>query len=344
MTAKTRKTVAVVVGRWQLVHRGQEALLQAAFGLADEVIVVLGSSFRSRDPRNPFLHEERRQMLLANLTPAQQARLHFLPVRDYFDDKRWNAAVAFGVGALAGEQADLVLVGHQKDHTSYYLNSFPRWRQQLVARLADVDATSMRNVFFEAEEADAALTVMSPYVSAPVRAWLQAWSRLPEYLRRQAEHAAVAAYRRKHTAVAYMTGDAVVTAGDHVLLVRRKGPFGEDLWAVPGGHLERGEKLVACAIRELIEETQFPLLPASILAALHEVATFEDPLRSARGRLITMAHHFRFPEMSMLPEVVGSDDVKEARWFHRDELPAMESQLFEDHFVILDHFLGLIEG
>ena len=147
---------------------------------------------------------------------------------------------------------------------------------------------------------------MKTHFSAPVRAWLQAWSRLPEYARRKAEHAAVASYRKKYTAVAYMTGDAVVTVGDHVLLVRRKGPFGEDLWAVPGGHLDRGEKLVACAIRELIEETRFPLLPASILAALHGVATFEDPLRSARGRLITMAHHFKFPAMGTLPEVVVS--------------------------------------
>ena len=339
----TRKTVAVVVGRWQLVHQGQEALFQAAFGLADEVIAVLGSSYKARDPRNPFVHEERRQMLLANLSEAQRQRLHVLPVRDYFDDRRWNAAVTLGVRALAGEEADIVLVGHRKDHTSYYLNNFPRWRQQLVDRLADVDATAMRQVFFEAEDPDAALTVMTPYVSAPVRAWLQAWSRLPEYARRKAEHAAVASYRKKYTAVAYMTGDAVVTVGDHVLLVRRKGPFGEDLWAVPGGHLDRGEKLVACAIRELIEETRFPLLPASILAALHGVATFEDPLRSARGRLITMAHHFKFPAMGTLPEVVGCDDVKEARWFPRDELAAMESRLFEDHFVILDHFLGLIE-
>ena len=146
----TRKTVAVVVGRWQLVHQGQEALFQAAFGLADEVIAVLGSSYKARDPRNPFVHEERRQMLLANLSEAQRQRLHVLPVRDYFDDRRWNAAVTLGVRALAGEEADIVLVGHRKDHTSYYLNNFPRWRQQLVDRLADVDATAMRQVFFEA--------------------------------------------------------------------------------------------------------------------------------------------------------------------------------------------------
>ena len=72
----TRKTVAVVVGRWQLVHQGQEALFQAAFGLADEVIAVLGSSYKARDPRNPFVHEERRQMLLAAIKePDARKRL-----------------------------------------------------------------------------------------------------------------------------------------------------------------------------------------------------------------------------------------------------------------------------
>ncbi|UXH79406.1 NUDIX domain-containing protein [Roseateles amylovorans] len=338
-----RNTVAAVVGRWQLVHLGQEALLREALSVAERVVVVLGSSFKARDPRNPFLHTEREQMLSAALSPEERARISFVPVRDYYDDRRWNAAVDRGVAAAAGPDAEVVLVGHLKDHTSYYLNNFPRWRQHRVERLADVDATAMRRVYFEADDPDAAVQVMAPYVSAPVRAWLQAWSRLPEYRRRVAEHASAQAYLKKYTAVSYMTGDALVTVGDHVLLVRRKGPFGEDLWAIPGGHLERGEKLVACAIRELQEETRFPLMAASVLAALSDVATFEDPLRSARGRLITLAHHFKFSEMPTLPEVLGSDDVKEARWFHRDELSAMEGVMFEDHFVILDHFLGVID-
>ena len=46
----------------------------------------------------------------AALNQEQVPKAYRNSVRDYFDDKRWNAAVAFGVTALAGEQADIVLV------------------------------------------------------------------------------------------------------------------------------------------------------------------------------------------------------------------------------------------
>ncbi|MBK6294436.1 MAG: adenylyltransferase/cytidyltransferase family protein [Rhodoferax sp.] len=121
----TPARTAVIVGRWQLFHKGHESLLNAALASAAQVIVVIGSSFCSRNVRNPFNWEERQAMVQATLSADDLGRVKFLPVRDYFDDARWNTAVRAGVGQLTGEQGDIKLVGYKKDHTSYYLDHFP---------------------------------------------------------------------------------------------------------------------------------------------------------------------------------------------------------------------------
>jgi len=343
MNNQEGKKVALVIGRMQMYHRGHETLTNSAFDIADQVIIVIGSALRARNPRIPFNWQEVKAMVLATLTPEQRERVSFLPMRDYYDNARWNKAVRKGVERLVGPEADVTIVGFKKDHTSTYLDDFPGWGFKEVQRVHDIDATALRNVFFGAQDAGAALDVLEPFMSKPVRNYLQAWSLLPEYAKRVAEHIAVIEYRKKWPAAAYLTTDALVRVGDHVLLVRRKGPFGEDLWAFPGGHLEPTERFAAGSIRELLEETKFPLMESALRSALVGTALLDDPLRSPRARLVSVLHYYRFGAMDPLPEVVGRDDVKEAKWFHVSELAAMEEQFFEDHFVAADGFLHIIE-
>ena len=74
--------------------------------------------------------------------------------------------------------------------------------------------------------------------------------------------------------------------------------------------------------------------------ALREVAVFDHPDRSQRGRTITHAHYFDLGD-APLPEVQGDDDALLAEWVPLADLPTMEDLFFEDHFHMLDHFLGL---
>ena len=332
--------VAIIIGRWQILQRGHGTLLRAALAEASRVIVVIGSAWRARDAHNPFRWQERQQQFEAVLRSDELARVSFLPVRDYFDDQRWVDAVRAGVAKLAKPTDKITVVGFKKDHTSSYLDCFPGWALNEIEPQFDISASDLRRIYFEATQMSAALTVIGNYVEPGVRAYLESWALLPAYRHCAAEHKAVQEYRKKYTAPVALTADSVVTANDHVLLIRRGGNIGHGLLALPGGFMEPRERFYETAVRELAEETGYSELPATMKAALKGHAVFDHPDRTPRGRIVTMAFHFDLGR-TQLPEVAGQDDAKEAKWFRISELPQIEEQLFEDHACILDHFLGL---
>ena len=54
---------ALLIGRFEPVHSGHLALLQEALRQAPQVIVVVGSAWQPRSPKNPFTWQEREAML-----------------------------------------------------------------------------------------------------------------------------------------------------------------------------------------------------------------------------------------------------------------------------------------
>jgi bifunctional NMN adenylyltransferase/nudix hydrolase len=334
-----KSDVAVIIGRWQILQRGHQTLLNTALAMAEKVIVVLGSAWHSRDPRNPFTWQERQQMFEAVLTAEERKRVVFVPVRDYYDNERWYDAVRKGVAQHSNRTDSVTLVGFKKDHTSSYLDAFYGWKLHEVAQEVDINATDLRNVYFESSDMQSALAVLGNYVAPGVRNYLEAWSHLAVYRRAVAEHKAVVAYRKKWTAPAYLTADALVTTKTHVLLIKRGGDIGHDLWALPGGFVNPGEQFYPAAIRELGEETQYRPLPSMLRSALRAEATLDHAQRSPRGRLVSKVYHFDLGDVEC-PEVVGKDDAKEAIWVLKTDLKKLIGFYFEDHDVAIDNLIG----
>lgn len=342
--------VAVYIGRFQPFHHGHLALLRRTLDTAPLCVVVIGSAFQARTPKNPFTWQERAEMIRLALPEADRARLVFVPVRDYYDEARWLGFVRGKVDALLRERkmptARVALVGHLKDPTSEYLQGFAGWQFMSVDRVAGYEATSVRDAYFghAGTDLDATLGALVSQVPESTIGFLRAWAKLPffaslavewEMLKRHNESWAAAPYPP-----VFVTVDAIVKCNDHVLLIRRGHAPGKGLRAVPGGFIEMRETAYQSALRELREETNLNLLDTAMRHAFRAAVVFDHPDRSLRVRTITHAHFFDLGEREF-PEVLAGDDAAAVEWVPIDRLAAMEDQFLDDHFHMLDHFLEL---
>jgi bifunctional NMN adenylyltransferase/nudix hydrolase len=66
---------------------------------------------------------------------------------------------------------------------------------------------------------------------------------------------------------------------------------------------------------------------------------FDDPYRSARGRILSHTYRVELePVASGLPRVKGGSDAKKAMWVPLSELRSEE--FFEDHYFIIQAMVG----
>lgn len=93
-----------------------------------------------------------------------------------------------------------------------------------------------------------------------------------------------------------------------ILLIKRGQHPYKNMWALPGGFVQRGEEIEKSAFRELKEETN--VTPSSLM----DIGTFSKPGRDPRGWIISNA----FISVVNEDEVnqLGGDDAIEACWFN----------------------------
>lgn len=341
----------VFIGRFEPFHNGHAAVARHALGRARKLIFLVGSADTPRTIKNPWTVAERAVMIQSALGDAAD-RLLIRPLHDHlYNESQWIAnvqrTVADAVQSDGGDVAARIgLIGQDKDASSYYLREFPQWPLVDVRHTETLCATELRRYLFEANRLDShgGLMLIRANVPGPVFDMLDAFRRnSPAFAQLVEEYRFIEKYRAAWAdapyAPTFVTTDAVVVHSGHVLLVRRRAEPGKGLWALPGGFVGQQESIFASCLRELREETRLKL-PAPVLkGSLKHQHVFDHPDRSLRGRTVTHAFHFEFPN-GELPDVRGGDDADRARWVPVSEALDMGHQLYEDHLHILEFFIG----
>lgn len=336
------------IGRFQPFHNGHASVVQKALDSAKLVVMVIGSHETARNIRNPFTTDERIQMISACFpNEVAQGRIVFVPQIDYaYNDKRWISSVQSGVNRAVrtgyGRTPKVGLIGHSKDHTSFYLKCFPEWDSIEVDNVSGINATDIRVGMF---------TNLGPAwgrewtgsVPAPILKFAFAFSNTAEYQALKKEFDFIKKYKDQWKDSPYPpifhTVDAVVVQSNHILLVQRGAMPGKGQWALPGGFVEVDERLEEAMLRELRQETSINLSDSALRGRIRAMRTYDDPNRSLRGRTITTAYYIDLIPREELPRIKGSDDAAHAMWV---PLASLQRELmYEDHMDIIADLVGI---
>ncbi|WP_367111257.1 bifunctional nicotinamide-nucleotide adenylyltransferase/Nudix hydroxylase [uncultured Psychrobacter sp.] len=330
----------VFIGRFQPFHFGHKAVVDEALKRADNVIMLIGSANLPRSLRNPFSVEERTAMIKNAYSKEDAARIHCVGLDDaLYNDTRWLKYVQAGVRSVTNDlNADIGLIGHSKDSSSYYLSLFPNWASVSVPNYHNLSATPIRDSYLMGATPTPERTPES------TRKVLNEFKETDEYKKLHLEAGFIDKYKKQWESAPYpptfMTADALVVQSGHILLVERRSMPGKGLWALPGGFLNPKETLFDACIRELREETRLKVPEPVLRGSFHSQHTFDDPYRSARGRTITQAFYLQLKnDAKGLPKVKGGDDAATAFWLPLAELDAQ--MMFEDHYAIITKMVGL---
>lgn len=340
----------VFIGRFQPPHLGHRAVIHEALKRAHQVIVLVGSAWQARSLRNPWRFEERHDMLRSCFDEADNARLEIEPLLDaLYNDDVWVRDVQRKVRDIAspsqGRLPRIGLIGASRGQSSYYLTLFPQWESVSVPLVEGISASEIRERLFRsmAAASDYASTGAAHDLPPGVLDTLQAFTSSQHYQHLLEEQQLLQQYRSAWAEAPYppifVTVNAVVVQSGHVLMVKRSAAPGKGLLALPGGFINPHERLLDACLRELRERVRLKVPTPVLKGSLRGQRLFDEPHRSWRGRTLAEAFYFALRPEQQLPQLKPAKGGERARWVALADLEPEE--LFEDHFFIIQTFLGL---
>jgi bifunctional NMN adenylyltransferase/nudix hydrolase len=340
----------VFIGRFQPPHLGHLAIIREALRRARQVIVLVGSAWQARSLRNPWRFDERLGMLQSAFDEEESARLEIVPLLDaLYNNDVWVRDVQRKVRDIArpdhARLPRIGLIGASRGQSSYYLSLFPQWESVSVPLVEGISASQIRERLFRSPSSceDYLSTGAAHDLPPGVLEAVGEFTATDHYRQLIEEQRLLDKYRSAWSQAPYppifVTVNAVVVQSGHVLLVRRTAAPGKGLFALPGGFINPHERLLDACLRELRERVRLKVPEPVLKGSLRGQRLFDEPHRSWRGRTLAEAFYFALRPEQQLPQLKTVKGGDHARWVALADLEP--DTLFEDHFFIIQNFLGL---
>ncbi|MBN9543203.1 MAG: adenylyltransferase/cytidyltransferase family protein [Alphaproteobacteria bacterium] len=148
--------LVVFFGRFQPLHYGHIHLIEHAFRLSNNLVMLCGSAQESRTIKNPMNFNEREAMIRECVKLKPYQKLFIEPIADTKTDEEWREialsvvyTITSNIKLNSDEMPKIAIVGYFKDESSYYLNIFPEWDLVEVENYNKISATNIRRALLD---------------------------------------------------------------------------------------------------------------------------------------------------------------------------------------------------
>ena len=142
--------LGITVGRFQMLHKGHQMMIDKAIELCDNVGVFIGSSQEYGTNKNPFTYEMRESFL--RKIYGDGLRIYPLPDIGVGNNSKWGDYVLDNVIERFGESPDLLISGKEERRIDW----FDSVKNLMIAELylpktVNISASKMREMLVKNE-------------------------------------------------------------------------------------------------------------------------------------------------------------------------------------------------
>lgn len=117
--------LGLVVGRFQMFHKGHEAIIKSALEICNRVVVFIGSSQKCNTNKNPFSYYVR-EAHIEKVFPVEykEGKILVRPLPDIGvgNNEMWGKYILGVFEEEFGKQPDLYVTGCEKERPSWFTN------------------------------------------------------------------------------------------------------------------------------------------------------------------------------------------------------------------------------